>query len=129
MRKLLVVAIVAGALTVGSAGVVFADLVCPVLTGAAGDHSPNAIEIADGDASILPGKAGNPDKPPVDVPDGATNDDGAGSPGGAHASPGDPVYSGVWNTPQGTSADTNDSLSPIRGGRQDPSGLPVVHVR
>ena len=80
----------------------FADFVCPVLPvpQQAVDHSKaNFITISGGDTSILPGKAGNPAESPVDVPDHATNDDGAGSPGGAHASPGDPGYSAIWNTP------------------------------
>jgi hypothetical protein len=35
----------------------------------------------------------------VDVPDHATNAEGAGSPGGAHATPGDRGYTAIWNTP------------------------------
>ena len=79
-----------------------ADFVCPVLpvSEQAKAHS-NAgfITIAGGDTSILPGKAGDPAVSPVDVPDGATNDDGAGSPGGAHAAPGNTGYTAIWNTP------------------------------
>ena len=93
----------AGALSVAllGAGPAFADFVCPVLpiseSGAAHSNA-NLITIAGGDASILPGRAGDPANSPVDVPDHATNDDGSGSPGGAHASPGDPGYTAIWNT-------------------------------
>ena len=77
-----------------------ADFVCPVLpvADAAVDNSEaGCITTAGGDTSILPGAAGDPTDSPVDVPDGATNDDGAGSPGGAHAVPGDPDYTAIWN--------------------------------
>ena len=80
-----------------------ADFVCPVLPvsdNAVDNVSPNAtfITISGGDTSILPGKAGNPDESPVDVPDHATNDNGTGSPGGSHARPGDSNYGAIWNT-------------------------------
>lgn len=82
------------------AGPASADFVCPVLPvpDQAQDHS-NAgfITIGGGDTSILPGKAGDPGSSPVDVPDRATNYDGAGSPGSAHASPGDPGYTAIWS--------------------------------
>ena len=77
-----------------------ADFVCPVLpvSQTAVDNSEAGfITIYGGDTSILPGAAGDPADSPVDVPDGATNDDGAGSPGGAHAVPGDPGYTAIWN--------------------------------
>ena len=81
-----------------------ADFVCPVLPvadAAVANTDANTdgvfITIAGGDTSILPGAAGDPADSPVDVPDGATNDDGAGSPGGAHAVPGDPDYTAIWN--------------------------------
>jgi hypothetical protein len=74
--------------------------VCPVLGGKAGengkalyskDDNPNGPirPIADGDYTV----AG----PNVNVPVHATNDNGAGSPGGEHASPGDPDYTAIWN--------------------------------
>lgn len=78
-----------------------ADFVCPVLPvseNAMENSNANFIEISGGDTSILPGLAGSPTDSPVDVPDGATNDDGAGSPGGSHATPGDSDYSAIWNT-------------------------------
>ena len=70
--------------------------VCPVLGGqAGGDHgnsSPDKFEtIGGGDTTII--------GPKVTVPVHATNDNGAGSPGGAHASPGDPSYTAIWATP------------------------------
>ena len=77
-----------------------ADFVCPVLPvadAAVANSEAGFITIAGGDTSILPGAAGDPTDSPVDVPDGATNDDGAGSPGGAHAVPGDPGYTAIWN--------------------------------
>ncbi|MBP2031311.1 membrane-associated PAP2 superfamily phosphatase [Methanohalophilus levihalophilus] len=76
--------------------------VCPVFNpnSAVGDHNPNAINIANGDHSILPGKAGQ-HGPTVDevlmVPVHATNGDGTVSPAGAHASPGYTNYSAIWN--------------------------------
>ena len=77
-----------------------ADFVCPVLPvsqNAIDNSEAGFIPIYGGDTSILPGKAGVPGESPVDVPDGATNDDGAGSPSGAHAVPGDPGYTAIWN--------------------------------
>ena len=70
------------------------DFVCPVFNSksAVGEHNPNAFMIADGDYSLIPGNSGH-----LSVPDHATNADGSGSPGGAHASPGDPGYSAIWN--------------------------------
>jgi hypothetical protein len=100
MRKLIVLGSLAASLA--AAGSAAADFVCPVLpvSDAAKEHS-NAgfITIADGDTSILPGKAGDDAASPVDVPDHATNAEGAGSPAGAHARPGDPGYTAIWNTP------------------------------
>ena len=98
------VLVIPGAIALALAGSApaFADFVCPVLPVSqnAVDHSnADFITISGGDISILPGKAGDPDNSPVDVPDHATNDDGAGNPGGAHARPGDPGYTGIWNTP------------------------------
>ena len=67
--------------------------VCPVLGGKGGENAiakgkGKFIEIFDGDVSI----AG----PNVHVPVHATNDNGAGSPGGAHTSPGDTEYTAIW---------------------------------
>ncbi len=70
--------------------------VCPVLGGqAGGDHGksdpPKFVTIAGGDTTVI--------GPNVSVPVHATNDNGNGSPGGAHASPGDAGYSPIWATP------------------------------
>lgn len=67
--------------------------ICPVLGGEGGanayasGHGP-FVEIAGGDLTLI--------GPDVSVPLHATNDDGAGSPGGDHASPGDSDYSPIW---------------------------------
>ncbi len=101
MRKLIVLAAAVAALGPGAA-VARADFVCPVIpvSDQAKEHSnANFITIAGGDTSILPGKAGDPAASPVDVPDQATNAEGAGSPAGAHARPADPGYTAIWNTP------------------------------
>ena len=68
------------------------SFVCPVLGGqAGGDHGNSApqpiVTIPSGSASVL--------GPDVNVPIGATNDDGAGNPA-SHVSPGDPNYSPIW---------------------------------
>ena len=98
--KLALVPAMIGAL-LGGAATASADFVCPVLpvADAANDHSQAGFfTIADGDTSILPGKAGNPASSPVEVPDHATNDSGSGSPGGPHSVPGDSDYTAIWNT-------------------------------
>ena len=80
-------------------GAALADFVCPVFDAdsAAVAHNKNIVgPIGGGDFTLLPGKAGiESDK---QFPDIATNDDGAGTPGGDHLSPGDPGYSPLWNT-------------------------------
>ena len=78
--------------------------VCPVLNlpdAAIENSNSGFFGIADGDYSILPGKAGlhGPDDLFISVPMHATNDNGAGSPGGPHASPGDPEYTALWYVP------------------------------
>jgi hypothetical protein len=106
VRKLMVLLAVVGALFVSAALPAFAheegnDFVCPVFKSAAvGEHNPNAVEIGDGDYTILPGyRAGLGEQRAdhLDVPDKATNMNGNGSPPGAHASPGDPNYTAIWN--------------------------------
>ncbi|MDP3741577.1 MAG: hypothetical protein Q8R08_04635 [bacterium] len=64
--------------------------VCPVFNSnsAVGESNPNAVQIGDGDYSII--------GPNVSVPLHATNGDGAGSPGGSHSVPGDTDYSAIW---------------------------------
>jgi hypothetical protein len=73
--------------------------VCPVvkISDQAASHSDQFITISGGDHSILPGNAGSQETFNGNVPSNATNSDGAGSPGGAHASPGDAGYSAVWS--------------------------------
>jgi hypothetical protein len=65
--------------------------VCPVIHTDAVLNSPKGMEIGGGDYSII-----GPDL--NQVPIGATNANGAGSPGGYHASPGDANYSPIWAT-------------------------------
>jgi hypothetical protein len=101
-RKLLLTLGVAAVVAGPGAGVARADFVCPVLPvseQAKENSNANFITISGGDTSILPGKAGDEASSPVDVPALATNMDGAGSPAGAHAGPGDPGYSAIWDTP------------------------------
>ena len=78
--------------------------VCPVLGGKAGEN-PNSPwqnvnhqwynikfkTIFDGDQTVI--------GPPVNVPEHATNNNGAGAPDGPHQSPGDENYSPIWWTP------------------------------
>jgi hypothetical protein len=100
-RSVAIVVGVVAAFAGPGAGVAAADFVCPVLPisdSAKANSNAGFITIAGGDASILPGKAGDEATSPVDVPSGATNLDGAGSAGGSHAGPGDSGYTAVWNT-------------------------------
>ena len=64
--------------------------VCPVFNtnSQAGHKNPNAVGIAGGDFTII--------GPEVKVPIHATNDNGNGSSGGAHVSPGDKNYTPIW---------------------------------
>ena len=67
--------------------------VCPVLGGqAGGDHGNSApqkfVTLPGGDTTVI--------GPNVSVPVHATNDNGKGTPGGDHASPGDPDYTAIW---------------------------------
>jgi len=68
--------------------------VCPVLGGKAGEAHGNSdpskiVEIGGGDYTV-PG-------PDVNVPVHTTNDNGAGTPDGPHASPGDTEYTAIWS--------------------------------
>jgi hypothetical protein len=92
-RKLLLALGIAAVMAGPGAGVARADFVCPVLpiSEQAAQHGQRFQQLPNGDYTII--------GPNVSVPDHATNQDGAGSPGGAHASPGDPGYSPIWNTP------------------------------
>jgi hypothetical protein len=62
--------------------------VCPVINTDAVLNAKNGIEI-NGAYSIL--------GPTISVPVHATNSNGAGSPGGTFASPGDSGYTAIWN--------------------------------
>jgi hypothetical protein len=64
--------------------------VCPVLGGNAGENgkSEKFVEIGGGDYTVI--------GPDVNVPVHATNDNGNGTPGGDHASPGEEDYSPIW---------------------------------
>ena len=101
MKKISILASIAAviALSMVTATSAFADtpettdgFVCPVLGGQAGDNgsTPSGlfVTIGGGDTTIL--------GPKVSIPKHATNDDGAGIPGGAHASPGDDGYTAIW---------------------------------
>jgi len=75
--------------SVAAGGVATVDgFVCPVISTDAVLNSPNGVAIAGGDYTI----AG----PDVSIPLHATNGGGAGSPGGAHSSPGDTDYTAIW---------------------------------
>ena len=107
MRKLkLMVPIGAAALTLLPASAMAAPpdraenpFVCPVLTlpDQAVQSSGQFNSIGNGQYTFAPGAAGSADTFNGNVPNHATNSDGAGSPGGAHASPGDPGYSAIWS--------------------------------
>jgi hypothetical protein len=73
--------------------------VCPVLSVSAQavDNSGRFNSIGNGQYTFAPGAAGSADTFNGNVPDHATNADGAGSPAGAHASPGDNDYTAIWS--------------------------------
>lgn len=62
--------------------------VCPVIKTDGVLNSPKGIAIGGGHYSVL--------GPDVSVPLHATNDSGAGQPGGPHAAPGDVSYTAIW---------------------------------
>jgi hypothetical protein len=107
MRKLkLVVPIGAAALMLLPASAMAATpdraenpFVCPVLAlpDQAVQSSGNFNSIGNGQYTFGPGAAGSADTFNGNVPNHATNADGAGSPGGAHASPGDTDYTAIWS--------------------------------
>jgi ABC-type phosphate transport system substrate-binding protein len=73
--------------------------VCPVLT-----VNENAVEasgkfgeIGDGQYTFAPGAAGSAETFNGNVPNQATNADGAGSPHGLHSAPGDADYTAIWS--------------------------------
>ena len=73
--------------------------VCPVLTVSeqAAERSGKFTSIGNGQYTFGPGNAGSAETFNGNVPNHATNADGAGSPGGDHAAPGDPGYTAVWS--------------------------------
>ena len=75
--------------SVAAAGVTTVDgFVCPVITTDAVLNSPNGAAIGEGHYSII--------GPDVSIPLHATNDAGAGTPGGPHSQPGDTSYTAIW---------------------------------
>ncbi|MFN2175891.1 MAG: hypothetical protein ACK2U3_08055 [Anaerolineales bacterium] len=102
MKKLLHVLLLTGILSALAVTVAFAGppdkgdgFVCPVLGGQAGEEHGNSDPTRITNLGItgdytIPG-------PDVYVPTHATNDEGAGIPGGDHASPGDVGYTAIWN--------------------------------
>jgi hypothetical protein len=73
--------------------------VCPVLKlpDQAVSQSGRFDSIGNGEYTFGPGAAGSADTFNGSVPNHATNADGSGSPGGAHASPGDSDYTAIWS--------------------------------
>lgn len=73
--------------------------VCPVLTlpDQAVDNSDRFNELPSGEYTFGPGAAGSAETFNGNVPDHATNGDGAGSPGGDHSAPGDTDYTAIWS--------------------------------
>jgi hypothetical protein len=73
--------------------------VCPVLTVStqAVENSGRFNPIGDGQYTFAPGAAGSAQTFNGNVPNHATNDDGAGSPAGAHDVPGDSGYTAIWS--------------------------------
>ena len=109
MKKLIIILVVVAVVSIFAIpSVLFADpvdkvsaFVCPVFNAnsQAGNKNPNAVGIAEGDKSILPGKAAGDAghlNGPVSVPENATN---SGAPNGPHSSPGDTDYTAIWKWP------------------------------
>ena len=73
--------------------------VCPVLTVSeqAVTHSGRFDSLGNGEYTFGPGAAGSAETFNGNVPNLATNADGAGSPGGAHSAPGDSDYTAIWS--------------------------------
>jgi hypothetical protein len=94
MRRKLLVGVGLAVLAAGpGAAAAQADFVCPVLKvpAQAAENSPKIAPLPTAGEYTVSG-------PTLSVPDQATNSDGAGSPAD-HASPGDPGYTPIWNTP------------------------------
>jgi hypothetical protein len=94
MKKLLILSLVLAStlLVAGAAKAAAPDrvdgFVCPVISTDNVLHSPKGGAISEGFYTI-----GGPD---VSVPEHATNENGAGSPGGEHSDPGDTDYTAIW---------------------------------
>ena len=74
-----------------------APFVCPVLTlPDQANNSGRFSSLGGGQYTFAPGNAGSAETFNGQVPNHATNDDGAGSPGGSHLAPGDPGYTAIW---------------------------------
>jgi hypothetical protein len=106
MRKLkLAVPIAASALTLVPASAMAAPdraedpFVCPVLTVSdqAVTSSGRFNSIGNGQYTFAPGAAGSAGTFNGNVPNLATNADGAGSPAGSHSAPGDTDYTAIWS--------------------------------
>jgi hypothetical protein len=104
MRKAIIATVgVAAAFAGPGASLASADFVCPVL-GASGTngatHLQNAADNGNKNLMVIGGGDWSTIGPDLKgVPDHATNQNGAGDPMGVHASPGDPGYTAIWNTP------------------------------
>jgi ABC-type phosphate transport system substrate-binding protein len=106
-RRLILTGAAAAALALAPAGSAMAatpdraedPFVCPVLSvpDQAVTQSGQFGSIGNGEYTFAPGAAGSAETFNGNVPNNATNADGSGSPGGAHASPGDSGYTAIWS--------------------------------
>jgi hypothetical protein len=109
-RRMLITAsatVVAGAVWAGAAladppsGRASDPFVCPVLTlpdQAVTNSGKFNGPIGDGQYTFGPGNAGSPDTFNGNVPNGATNGDGSGTPATTdHSAPGDTDYTAIWS--------------------------------
>jgi hypothetical protein len=106
-RTLIVTGAVAGVMGISASSAMAATpdrasdpFVCPVLTVSqqAVDGSGRFNAIGDGTYTFAPGNAGSADTFNGNVPNNATNADGAGSPtAGDHSSPGNTDYTAIWS--------------------------------
>jgi hypothetical protein len=73
--------------------------VCPVLTVSdeAVAHAGRFDPLGNGEYTFGPGAAGSAETFNGNVPNLATNADGAGSPGGSHSAPGNNDYTAIWS--------------------------------
>jgi hypothetical protein len=73
--------------------------VCPVLTVSdqAVAHAGRFDALGNGEYTFGPGAAGSAETFNGNVPNLATNADGAGSPGGSHSAPGNSDYTAIWS--------------------------------